>query len=758
MFEAALSARSSAFGNDAGGGTSAGGQGLQRTLTKKTLKVAKALGKRDKDKSDSYDAHHGHHGSDFDLELSSGGTSGGGVGVSSGNVGTPAGDEDLVLLALKTLGSFPFYSTVGNLDGLVRNFLLPFFDDQSAHVRAASAVTCAKLIIAAEGTVSALLKAEALEKLLVVAIADPAPEIRVTVLAQLQHASLDATLAQVEHLSSLFIALNDEVQEVRELAMTAIGRLSSANPSYTMPLLRRAVIQLLSELEFSDDPAVQAGATRLLTVLLRSARELVAPYAAPMLHALIARLRGAAAQGGELGRVTLAALACLGELAGVDADVVRPYLDELMPLLLRCATDHASKRRRLIGVQVLGQLARSTGYVIEPYRTHPALLPLLLELVRTEKDRAIRREVIKTLGILGAVDPATVATPAAPQLNSLPTLQGGGGPTGGAAGGAGGGGQLGTAVGAGGGAFGGGAGGALNGPGETVVPPNAAPPAALVAALAPPPYAPGEEYFPSVAVVALTRVLLDPTLSAYHRVALRTVLEVLRVHCRGDAARVRRYLSQVLPALLHTLRTSERAGQRLLPLLAQLVALAKHEIEPYLESIFGLVRGYLVAVDSDAYFDVLLLVEEVAKVAPDALRVYLPELVPHVLRALHYRTSSGGGPVGTLNPVTGAPSSSSSSAASAAAGNPSALSGVGSAGSEAERDRRVAQSTLKTLVVIGKGLQEVLHAFGVSEFAPLCSSCFRYQMISYVSSISLSPRVSCSHSICTSWRLLWSRC
>jgi FKBP12-rapamycin complex-associated protein len=62
----------------------------------------------------------------------------------------------------------------------------------------------------------------------------------------------DHHLAQAENVRSLFIALNDEVFVVRELAITIIGRLTVHNPAYVMPSLRKTLIQLLTELEYSS--------------------------------------------------------------------------------------------------------------------------------------------------------------------------------------------------------------------------------------------------------------------------------------------------------------------------------------------------------------------------------------------------------------------------------------------------------------------------------------------------------------------------
>jgi len=79
---------------------------------------------------------------------------------------------------------------------------------------------------------------------------DAEPKIRLAVLSTL-HERFDKHLAQAENVRSLFIALNDEHFENRMVAVGLIGRLALHNPAYVMPSLRKALIQLLTELEYS---------------------------------------------------------------------------------------------------------------------------------------------------------------------------------------------------------------------------------------------------------------------------------------------------------------------------------------------------------------------------------------------------------------------------------------------------------------------------------------------------------------------------
>ena len=60
-------------------------------------------------------------------------------------------------------------------------------------------------------------------------------------------------------LRSLFVALNDEDVKVRALAIEVAGRLSSINPAYVMPQLRRHLMQLLNDMDHSPDSRQREG-------------------------------------------------------------------------------------------------------------------------------------------------------------------------------------------------------------------------------------------------------------------------------------------------------------------------------------------------------------------------------------------------------------------------------------------------------------------------------------------------------------------
>ncbi|KAF9240696.1 phosphatidylinositol 3-kinase [Melanogaster broomeanus] len=295
-------------------------------------------------------------------------------------------NPELITLALSTLGSFDFSGHV--LNEFVRSAALPYLEDDNAETRRAGALTCCRLFVkdpicyqASSHAIEII--SDVLDKLLTVGIADPDPTIRQT------------------NVRSIFIALNDEVFENRVTAVTLIGRLAKHNPAYVMPSLRKALIQLLTELEYSTVTRNREDCTRLLTLLVSATQRLIKPYALPILRVLIPKANDSNPA------VAANVLMCLGELAAVGGEDVTPHIPELMQVIISRLQDPAHVKRDA-ALRTLGQLCSSTGYVISPLIEYPQLLPVLGRILRTESGasrRDVVREVVKVLGILGALDP-----------------------------------------------------------------------------------------------------------------------------------------------------------------------------------------------------------------------------------------------------------------------------------------------------------------------------------------------------------------
>lgn len=196
-------------------------------------------------------------------------------------------DTASIVLALRTLGTFDFDGH--SLLQFVQRCADYFLVHEERDIRLEAVRTCCRLLKHSihntaghtSETVTVTV-ASVLSKLLIVGITDTQPEVRFWVLFSLDN-TFDNHLAQAESLSALFIALNDEVFEIREVAMCIIGRLSTMNPAYVMPSLRKALVQILTELEYSGTGRNKEQSARMLDRLVINAPRLIRPYMEPIL-------------------------------------------------------------------------------------------------------------------------------------------------------------------------------------------------------------------------------------------------------------------------------------------------------------------------------------------------------------------------------------------------------------------------------------------------------------------------------------------
>ena len=104
-------------------------------------------------------------------------------------------------------------------------------------------------------------------------------------------------------------------------------------------------------------------------------------------------------------RVASAIMLALGELAKVGGEDILPRLDEYMSLIIEMLHDQASLIKRDAALHTLGLVSSHAGYVIEPYIKYPSLLGTIITILKTENAPTTRRETVKVMGILGALDP-----------------------------------------------------------------------------------------------------------------------------------------------------------------------------------------------------------------------------------------------------------------------------------------------------------------------------------------------------------------
>lgn len=525
----------------------------------------------------------------------------------------------LIQLALRTLTTFDLKGH--ELLEFTRAAVVPYLEDEDPVTRRDAGVCCCRLMehsFYVFGSSSSKLSPgrvtlprggswrrrhlieEILEKLLVAAVADPDAGVRKAVLSSLHgNTSLDSFLAQADSLRAIFISLNDEALEVRRLAIWMAGRLSEQNPAYVLPALRCHLVRLLNDLEQSPDSKNREESAQLLGCLIRSCERLVLPYIGPVHKVLLEKLQDGSGGSSNNGVVT-EVLVTVGELARVGGCAMRQYLGKLMPLIRDVLLDGAANIKREVAVSTLGQLIQSTGYVVSPYKDYPELLGLLLRLLNGDLAWSTRGEVLKVLGILGALDPHV-------HKRNQQSLQGGLG-------------EGDHAV-------------------VSDVPRQIHSMEELFLEIWPAGglFMTSEDYFYTVAIHALMRILKDPQ-SSYHQKVVGSLTFIFKTMGLGCVP----YLPKVMPDLFVTIRTCEDSLREFIFLqLALLVSIVKQHIRKYLPEMLALISEFWsslllpTAGRSNSVSPVLNLLEQLCKALNDEFRTYLPGILPRFIQVLN---------------------------------------------------------------------------------------------------------------------------
>ena len=275
--------------------------------------------------------------------------------------------------------------------------------NDSPTIRKAAALTCCQLfvhdpIINQVSSHSIQVVGEVISKLLTVGVGDPDPDIRRTVLQALD-TSFDRHLAHPDNIRSIVMATNERDYEVRQAAMVILGRLTGVNPAYVFPPLRKLLLNLMRGVRISGDPTHEEEGAKLISLCIMSASQLVRPYVGSLVKTLMPKASDPNVA------VSSAVICAIGDLSTVGGTELLPFIPQLMPIILSALQDLSSLSKRSSALRALGQLASNSGYVIKPYLDHPELLDLLVNIIKTEQQGALRKETIKLLGILGALDP-----------------------------------------------------------------------------------------------------------------------------------------------------------------------------------------------------------------------------------------------------------------------------------------------------------------------------------------------------------------
>ena len=83
---------------------------------------------------------------------------------------------------------------------------------------------------------------------------------------------------------------------------------------------------------------------------------------------------------------------------------MRDHLPSFVAAALATIQDQTATAQREAAVDALVHLTQATGYVIQPYEDHPALMPALFKLLNESRTTSLRKGALRVLGVMGACD------------------------------------------------------------------------------------------------------------------------------------------------------------------------------------------------------------------------------------------------------------------------------------------------------------------------------------------------------------------
>lgn len=263
-----------------------------------------------------------------------------------------------------------------------------------------------------------------------------------------------------------------------------------------------------------------------------------------------------------------------------------PYIPTLVAIIISNLQDLSAPAKRIASLRALGQIASNTSYVIDPYVEHPELLNILVNIVKTEAPGRLRRETIRLLGILGALDSyryqqimeqpqeAKALKETEPQTDVEFLIEG------------------------------------------TVTPSK-------------------DEYYPRVVIKTLMGLVSDQSLAQYHSAVIDAVMAIYQTM----GLKCVDYLPDIIPGFLAVIRTAPPGRvEGYFNQLSQLVRIVRHHIRPYLPVILTAVKNFWKTATIQLQGPILSLIEAIARSLEGEFKVYLAEILPLVLGVLETDT------------------------------------------------------------------------------------------------------------------------
>lgn len=491
-------------------------------------------------------------------------------------------DAQLISQALKMLLNIKFEQS---LTSFARGVLISYCEHDDPNVRKLAILTTCEIfsrnhrMMCSNDQYSLIAVNEVVARVILTALTDPVSEIRLETLKKL-NSTFDSQLAQPDNARLLITSLKDEVFNIQKEGMNLLGRLSLLNPAYIVPLLRKTLLELLTELKYTSWRRKKEECLILLKILCSFNKTIVEPYIDLLIDLLLSNAKDTSSI------VTCSALEAISKLSETIEQDMLPYLDEIIKLIINILKDKSNIYKKQVAVKTLTKLVSSTGYVVSPLLDYNELLGILLGILHSDALKNIGLDTLQLIGTLGALDPYKHREISTANLSSKDS---------------------------------------------SIINPHADI-NLLISGMSP-----GDEnYYPLVVIDVLTRIMTDTTYSPHYTVIVQSIVHIFQ----NMGKRCSVLLDKVLPTFLSVMRTCPPSMLEFyFQQLCSIAKIVEDYMGPFVEDILQLINEFLTFKALQP--TMVMLIESLAKGLSTKFKVFVPATLSIYLNILDTDKSSG---------------------------------------------------------------------------------------------------------------------
>lgn len=492
--------------------------------------------------------------------------------------GSEISDED-VILAIKCIGSFEFTEKILT-NPIGRKLSHVYLNHPSSAIRCVAAESilkiCHNLLNSDCPIEPKWMTRNFIAAVLTRMVADEdfhIPERILSILTSQQFLAFDMLLTHPDCIRPLFIFLgsNNVPLQLRIECANLLGRVTPINSASCLPNYRKLLLQYLSEIECIKSPGLlhREESAKLLYIILSWDEKFVIPYAGALLENIIPKIEDKQISFSE------SMLNCIGRLAFIKPECIIRKLDSLLNTLNRLIQDQSSTIRRKAALSALSLILKKVDREHVPRDMFSKILLNSVSIIKNELDHSVRREAIRLMGVVGAIDPYLIKSLENPTSNSN---------------------QITEAT------------------GETSININSTP----------------EDFYAKVSVNALLSILKVSTLSMHHMAAAQALVYLFRTFGQKS----NQFLSQVLTVLYPIIRNCPPSSAEFyFQQLAVLVGVVGVHVGPFADDIINLLASKWDS-QQPCYPALLNLINILAQALKSEFRPFISRILPPILTIL----------------------------------------------------------------------------------------------------------------------------